>query len=204
MGAGRGNRRGQYLSQTLFCRLAALAISAAVILLAGCAGAPQAPDPAARISVPASPPAGSPPMPLPDPLRTQVVFTAMQMVGVPYLWGGSTPAGFDCSGLVQYAYSNAGLQVPRTAAAQFAAATPLTLEDAVAGDLLFFDDHSRTSHVAIYLGEGRFVHAPNGGNQVSLDDLSTSYWRTHFSGAGRIIQSDEFRSCPDTTRSRDC
>ena len=201
MGAGRGNRRDQYLSQTLFCRLAALAISAAVILLAGCAGAPQAPDPAARISVPASPPAGSPPMPLPDPLRTQVVFTAMQMVGVPYLWGGSTPAGFDCSGLVQYAYSNAGFQLPRTAAAQFAASTPLTLENAVAGDLLFFNDRNRPSHVAIYLGEGRFVHAPNGGSRVSLDNLGSSYWRTHFSSAGRIIPSGLVRSSPDTTRS---
>jgi murein DD-endopeptidase len=143
-------------------------------------------------------------MPLPDPLRTQVVFTAMQMVGVPYLWGGSTPAGFDCSGLVQYAYSNAGLRLPRTAAAQLTASTPLPLEDAVAGDLLFFGDRSRTSHVAIYLGEGRFVHAPNGGSSVSLDDLQTSYWRTHFSGAGRIMPPGEFKSCPDTTRSRDC
>ena len=200
MGSGQANHRDQRPSRTPSCRPAALAACAALLFLAGCAAPPQAPDPAVRTPVPASPL----PPPLLDPLRTQVIFTAMQMVGVPYLWGGSTPAGFDCSGLVQYAYSNAGLQVPRTAAAQFAAATPLTLEDAVAGDLLFFDDHSRTSHVAIYLGEGRFVHAPNGGNQVSLDDLSTSYWRTHFSGAGRIIQSDEFRSCPDTTRSRDC
>ena len=204
MSAGRGNRRDQHLSQTLFCRHAALAISAAVIFLAGCVGTPQAPDPAARIPVPASPSASSPSTPLPDPLRSQVVFTAMQMVGVPYLWGGSTPAGFDCSGLVQYAYSNAGLQVPRTAAAQLTASTPLPLEDAVAGDLLFFEDRSRTSHVAIYLGEGRFVHAPNGGSSVSLDDMETSYWRTHFSRAGRIIPPGEFRSCPDTTRSRDC
>ncbi len=183
MSTGRGNHQGQRPPHTPFCRLAALTICAAVVLLAGCTGAPQAPDPAARTPVPAS----SLPAPLPDPLRTQVVFTAMQMVGVPYLWGGSTPAGFDCSGLVQYAYSNAGLQLPRTAAAQLAAATPLTLEDAVAGDLLFFSDRKRTSHVAIYLGQGRFVHAPNGGSRVSLDDFNTPYWRTRFTGAGRII-----------------
>ena len=165
------------------CRHAAPAVCVAGLFLAGCAGPPQAPDPVTRIPIPVSPPFS----PLPDPLRTQVVFTAMQMVGVPYLWGGSTPAGFDCSGLVQYAYSNVGLKLPRTAAEQLAASTPLTLEEAVAGDLLFFRDRSRTSHVAIYLGEGRFVHAPNGGSHVSLDDFSTPYWRTHFAGAGRII-----------------
>lgn len=199
MGTGPGNHRDQHPSHTPFCRLAALTACAGLLLLAGCTAPPQAPDQAARAPVPAPLPA-----PVLDPLRAQVIFTAMQMVGVPYLWGGSTPAGFDCSGLVQYAYSNAGLRLPRTAADQFAAATPLTIEDAVAGDLLFFNDRSRTSHVAIYLGDGRFVHAPNGGNSVSLDDLQTSYWRKHFSGAGRIIPPDGLKSCPDTTRSRDC
>jgi cell wall-associated NlpC family hydrolase len=94
--------------------------------------------------------------------------------------------------------------LPRTAAEQLTASAPLTLEDAVAGDLLFFGDRSRTSHVAIYLGEGRFVHAPSGGNSVSLDDLQTSYWRTRFSRAGRVVPPGEFKSCPDTTHSRDC
>jgi cell wall-associated NlpC family hydrolase len=204
MGTGRGNRRDQRQVQTSFCRHAALAASAALVLLAGCTGAPQVPDQAARIPVPTSPPTGTPPISLPDPLRSQVVFTAMQMVGVPYLWGGSTPAGFDCSGLVQYAYSNAGLRLPRTAAEQLAASTPLPLDDAIAGDLLFFKDRDRTSHVAIYLGEGRFVHAPKSDSSVSLDDLDSSYWRTHFSGAGRIIPPDGLKSCPDTTHSRDC
>ena len=200
MSAGEDSLQDKSPLQMLICRLAAPASFAAVLFLAGCAGTPQTPDPAARTPVPA-PPDSSLPAPVLSPLRTQVVFTAMQMVGVPYLWGGSTPAGFDCSGLVQYAYSNAGLQLPRTAAAQFAASTPLTLENAVAGDLLFFNDRSRTSHVAIYLGEGRFVHAPNGGSHVSLDNLGTSYWRTHFSGAGRIIPQGLVRSSPDTTRS---
>ena len=187
MSKDHGNLQDQRPLYTPFFRPAALAACAAMAFLAGCTGAPQAPDPVARTPIPAASRPDSSPAPVADPLRTQVVFTAMQMVGVPYLWGGSTPVGFDCSGLVQYAYSNAGLRLPRTAAAQFSAATPLTLEDAVAGDLLFFNDRSRTSHVAIYLGEGRFIHAPNGGSQVSLDDLSTSYWRTHFTGAGRII-----------------
>ena len=110
----------------------------------------------------------------------------MQMVGAPYRWGGTTPEGFDCSGLVQYAYSNAGLRLPRTAADQMKAVTPLTLENAQAGDLLFFRDGGRTSHVAIYLGEGRFVHAPSTGNSVSLHSFSNTYWRMRFARAGRV------------------
>ena len=200
MSKDKGNLQDKRRLQLPFCRPAALAACIAAVFLAGCVGAPQAPEPAARTPVPALPDA-SPGTPVLSPLRTQVVFTAMQMVGVPYLWGGSTPTGFDCSGLVQYAYSNAGFQLPRTAAAQFAASTPLTLENAVAGDLLFFNDRNRPSHVAIYLGEGRFVHAPNGGSRVSLDNLASSYWRTHFSGAGRIIPSGLVKSSPDTTRS---
>jgi cell wall-associated NlpC family hydrolase len=121
-----------------------------------------------------------------DPVRAQIVFTAMQMVGVPYQWGGSTPEGFDCSGLVQYAYSNAGLRLPRTAAAQLDASAPLTLENAQAGDLLFFRDGGHTSHVAIYLGQGRFVHAPSTGGQVSLDSFGNAYWRMRFARAGRV------------------
>ena len=121
-----------------------------------------------------------------DPVRTRVVVTAMQMVGVPYQWGGSTPQGFDCSGLVQYAYANAGRRLPRTAAAQMDASAPLTLERAEAGDLLFFRDGSRTSHVAIYLGQGRFVHAPSTGGQVSVDSFGNAYWRMRFARAGRV------------------
>lgn len=152
--------------------------------LAGCGSTPRAPETGASFPVPAStaPGTGQPA----DPVRTQVVFTAMQMVGVPYQWGGATPSGFDCSGLVQYAYSNAGLRLPRTAAAQMDAVTPVTLENAQAGDLLFFRDGKRTSHVAIYLGQGRFVHAPSTGNSVSLDSFGNAYWRMRFARAGRV------------------
>lgn len=110
----------------------------------------------------------------------------MQMVGVPYVWGGAAPTGFDCSGLVHYAYANAGISLPRTAADQLVATVPLALEKAEAGDLLFFRDRGRTSHVAIYLGEGRFVHAPTGGKQVSLDSFANTYWRARFTRAGRV------------------
>jgi cell wall-associated NlpC family hydrolase len=152
-----------------------LAVLAAIAVgLTGCSSVPRAPD--TRTGIPVSA----------DPVRAQVVFTAMQMVGVPYQWGGSTPEGFDCSGLVQFAYSNAGLRLPRTAAEQMEAAKPLTLENAEAGDLLFFRDGRRTSHVAIYLGQGRFVHAPSTGGQVSLDSFGNAYWRMRFTRAGRV------------------
>lgn len=149
--------------------------------LTSCSSPPRAPEAAAGVPV-AALDAAQPA----DPVRARVVLTAMQMVGVPYRWGGSTPEGFDCSGLVQYAYSNAGLHLPRTAAAQMDASSPLTLEKAEAGDLLFFRDGSRTSHVAIYLGQGRFVHAPSTGNRVSLDSFGNAYWRMRFARAGRV------------------
>lgn len=155
---------------------------AAALLLAGCASQPPAPPPAPAIVIP------QPDGPVLDPLRLQVIFSAMQQVGVPYAWGGSTPAGFDCSGLVQYVFGNAGFTLPRTAAAQLGAAAALPLADAAPGDLLFFRDRGSTSHVAIYLGAGRFVHAPRTGRNVSLDTFDgNAYWRARFAGAGRVI-----------------
>jgi cell wall-associated NlpC family hydrolase len=159
---------------------ATLAITLA-ITLAGCSSPPRAPDtPRSAVAVQDQNALAA------DPVRAQIVFTAMQMVGVPYQWGGSSPNGFDCSGLVQYVFSNAGLRLPRTAAAQMDASAPLTLEKAQAGDLLFFRDGSHTSHVAIYLGQGRFVHAPSSGRQVSLDSFGNAYWRMRFARAGRV------------------
>lgn len=154
---------------------------ALIAALAACSGPPRAPDPS---DFPVTAEAAN--AQVADPVRARIVFTAVQMVGVPYEWGGSSPAGFDCSGLVQYVYSNAGLHLPRTAAAQMDASAPLTLENAQAGDLLFFRDGNRTSHVAIYLGQGRFVHAPSTGQQVSLDSFGNAYWRMRFARAGRV------------------
>jgi cell wall-associated NlpC family hydrolase len=163
--------------QRSLLRLFAPVLAVIALGLTSCSSLPRGPEGTPGIAQPA------------DPVRSQVVFTAMQMVGVPYRWGGSTPQGFDCSGLVQYAYSNAGLRLPRTAAAQMDASAPVTLEKAQAGDLLFFRDGSRTSHVAIYLGDGRFVHAPSTGNQVSLDSFGNAYWRMRFARAGRVATS---------------
>ncbi|MCE7901608.1 MAG: NlpC/P60 family protein [Gammaproteobacteria bacterium PRO9] len=158
-------------------------ILATVVLLAGCSSLPQPTGPAPEPVVATGSPIPAEPA---DPTRTQAVFTALQMVGVPYQWGGESPSGFDCSGLVQFAYARAGLRLPRTAAAQLGAVTPVPIDRAEAGDLLFFRSGGRTSHVAIYLGNGRFVHAPSSGHEVSIDSFDNDYWRSHFVHAGRV------------------
>jgi len=117
---------------------------------------------------------------------THVVKVAEQMVGVPYVWGGATPQGFDCSGLVFYAYRKTGLAVPRTSLEQFRAARPVSLDSARPGDLLFFRIGRDVSHVGIYVGDNRFIHSPETGQRVKITDLDHQFYRKHFAGAGRI------------------
>ena len=123
-------------------------------------------------------------------VQSQVAATASQMVGVPYQYGGFTPKGFDCSGLVYYSYREAGLTVPRTSGEQFKAANRVDLEDVRPGDLLFFARRRSVDHVAIYLGDNQFVHAPSTGKRVSVARMSDPYYRDHFVAAGRLIVRD--------------
>ena len=120
--------------------------------------------------------------------RDQIAFHAMQMVGTPYRYGGHTPQGFDCSGLVFYTYGETGISVPRTSAEQFRAASPVNMSNVQAGDLLFFRIDGKVSHVGIYIGNQRFVHAPSTGHDVTFNSLSDDYYREHFVGARRLIQ----------------
>jgi len=110
---------------------------------------------------------------------------ALGQVGVPYRYGGSSPAGFDCSGLVHYSYATAGINIPRTTSAQWAQMTPVNDRDMRAGDLLFFRISGKMSHVGLYLGEGRFVHAPSTGRSVSIENLESRYYSNAFIRAGR-------------------
>ena len=114
---------------------------------------------------------------------------AVQMVGKPYRYGGDTPAkGFDCSGLVQYSYARAGVKVPRSTEQQRQDTRPVPPRNIKKGDLLFFDQQGKKfSHVAIYLGDDWFVHAPAGGKTVRKDRLTDPFWREHFVDASARV-----------------
>jgi len=116
----------------------------------------------------------------------QVARTARRMTGVPYNYGGSSPRGFDCSGLVYYAYREAGFVVPRTSREQLRASRPLTLKEALPGDLVFFSTPEKVSHVGIYLGGQQFVHAPSTGKSVEIETLEQDYYRRHLIRIGRL------------------
>jgi cell wall-associated NlpC family hydrolase len=109
------------------------------------------------------------------------------MLGIPYRYGGSTPRrGFDCSGLVYYAFRKTGIRVPRTTGAQLRHAQTVPLPEILPGDLLFFRQRSsRVSHVGIYAGDGWFIHAPSRGKRVSWESLQSSYWKPRLVAAGR-------------------
>ena len=111
---------------------------------------------------------------------------AVDQVGVRYRYGGNSPQGFDCSGLVHYAYRQAGLSVPRTTGQLWALARDVNRSDLRAGDLLFFRIDGKMSHVGIYLGERQFVHAPQSGRTVSVESLDTPFYSNALLRAGRI------------------
>jgi cell wall-associated NlpC family hydrolase len=145
----------------------AAAVLAALLALAGCAGAPREaarPQPGAAIAA-----------------------QAAALVGTPYHFGGADVAGFDCSGLARYVHERVGLTIPRTAAEQQRAAQPVAVEQLEPGDLVFFRIRKHSvDHVGIYAGDGRFVHAPRAGVTVSYADLAHGFYARHLAGAGRF------------------
>ena len=120
---------------------------------------------------------------------SDLVLNAMGFLGVPYKRGGSTEStGFDCSGFVRATYERTlGLVLPRRAAEQANATTPIKKEELRPGDLVFFNTMRRTfSHVGIYVGEGKFIHAPRAGAKVRVEDMRQAYWTKRFNGARRV------------------
>lgn len=119
--------------------------------------------------------------------RAAVLEYAAQFLGTPYVYGGSTPSGFDCSGFTSYVFANTVGSIPRVAQAQYDATTRVSLEELLPGDLVFFGSSpSSISHVGIYVGDNQFIHSPHTGDVVKYDSLTGSY-ATRFQGGGRVI-----------------
>ena len=122
-------------------------------------------------------------------LRARLVSIALSQRGAPYVFGGTSPrTGFDCSGFVQYSYQELGLRIPRNSYDQYKTSTPVYLNRLQPGDLVFFRTSSIfVSHVGIYIGDNRFVHAPGEGRPVSIDSLDSPYWRQRIVGGGSVL-----------------
>ena len=118
----------------------------------------------------------------------QITDIAQSYLGYPYRYGGHTPsAGFDCSGLVYHVHQQAGVKLPRTARAQYKSSKPVSKKHLRPGDLLFFKiSRDKITHVGIYLGNNKFIHAPSSGKRVSIASLENPYWKRRFVRGGRI------------------
>jgi cell wall-associated NlpC family hydrolase len=144
--------------------------------------------PRPRVSTPAPALAALPAQPADT--GDAIAGAAAQLIGTPYEFGGADLGGFDCSGLALYAHEQLGISIPRTAAAQQRAAQPVALTQLRPGDLVFFRMGTHgIDHVGIYLGSGRFVHAPHRGVAVSSADLSDTFYARHLVNAGRFWSS---------------
>jgi cell wall-associated NlpC family hydrolase len=143
-------------------------------MIAGCASAPKS-QPRASSTVS-------------EAAADRAAGHAAKMLGRPYHFGGSSPStGFDCSGLVQFSFRQAGVSVPHNTEQQRRSSRPVRLSDLRRGDLIFFDQEGKkNSHVGIYLGAGKFVHAPSSGKEVRSDRLDSPYWKKHLSEVRRL------------------
>jgi cell wall-associated NlpC family hydrolase len=159
-----------------------IAVIGACVALGAGAGCTAAPSPRADAA------AGRSVEPRPDAAGARIARLAMHLIGTPYRYGGTTPEeGFDCSGLVFYTYAKTGLDVPRTSTGLFRRARKIALGQAGQGDLVFFQDQAKLSHVGIYLGDSLFIHAPSSGSTVSVASLDTPYYQQHLVAVGRLL-----------------
>lgn len=116
-----------------------------------------------------------------------IIATAKQYIGVPYVWGGSSPSGFDCSGFTQYVFAAHGITLPRTSTQQYSTGTWVSKGSLQPGDLVFYNTSgSGVSHLGIYIGNGQFIHASTS-KGVIISEMSNSYWSARYYGARRVL-----------------
>ena len=160
-------------------------------LASGCAsrgGAVPAPFPRPNHGPSDLPRVFSAPLP---PDAYAITSTALGLRGVPFVNGGSTPAGFDCSGFTSFVFQQHGVELPRVASAQYRVGSAVDPDAIEAGDLLFFTTVAPgASHVALALGGGEFIHAPSERGQVRVEQLNSSYWSRRFLGARRVVDAE--------------
>ena len=124
----------------------------------------------------------------------EIESTAKAYLGTPYVWGGTSPSGFDCSGYIQYVFKQHGINLPRTASSQFNVGTSVSKANLQKGDLVFFETYKKgPSHVGIYLGGGHFINASSS-KGVSIDSLNSSYWAERYIGAKRVLSGQSSAS----------
>jgi cell wall-associated NlpC family hydrolase len=173
----------------------ALGVCAAVVMLTACDTTPYQPVTPQPLVLPSAFPPPAVDVRLPDRrsdyqpgVGSEIAMRAISLLGAPYQWGGSGPKAFDCSGLVHFIHHELGFDVPRTAEEQYRAAKRVDVKELEPGDLLFFRIRGkRISHVAIYAGSGRFVHAPQTGRPIELRALDDGYYRPRLAAAGRLF-----------------
>ena len=160
----------QSKEQDMHQRFIIIAVLCGTALFSGCVSAP--PRPTGKYSAAAADKAAD---------------TALAMVGRPYQYRGDSPDGFDCSGLVRYSYLSAGVDLPHGTGSLRQRTVPVLSRHMRRGDIVFFTQSGKKySHVGIYLGDRRFVHAPSSGKRVRTESLDDPYWKKHFLGARRV------------------